>query len=585
MSKTIKLYPGDARIRLLEIESDSVQVAITSPPYYGLRDYKIIPSTWGGDPACEHEWTNNGSSRNKPDRAVTKKSANGSGAFGDERPRGDQLSKAARGAPVPLGDTCVKCSAWLGTFGNEPTPELYIEHFIEIFREVRRVLRPDGLCFVNLGDSYASDTKWGGTTGGKHAQGLHGTEVGRAKRVTGLKDKDLMMMPARCAIALQADGWYLRSQIPWIKHSTMPESVDDRPTTAVEYVFMFSKERYYYYDKFAIQVEASPDTHARYGRGRGHSTKVELADERVRTFGAHMPGAGFKASMNQRGESRQNSSFTEATSAEVVGRRNWRNSDLFLESLRGLIQDADGNPLALFVNPSPMSWQFCDDCKAIYSPADSSRLLRTWFCMACNVEIGNGDFKRIPKTDSRRRCSCGADQWKCKTWCACGSYQDWASHFAGFPELFVEPLIKVGSSEKGCCPECRTPYERIVEPTGEYAQLLGKTWADSELDAKEGRGHSVSKQREIKRSPSISSSYNTVGWKQGCECPPMEPIPCVVMDFFSGAGTTPLMSARLNRSSISIEIKPEYVQLSWRRIIEDNPLFNIVEIIDGRSTV
>ncbi len=113
-----------------------------------------------------------------------------------------------------------------GQLGLETTPEEYIAQMVAVFAEARRVLRADGSLWLNLGDSYANDGKWGGSTGGKHAQGLHGASgVGRGKRHTGLKPKDLIGTPWRVALALQADGWWLRSDIIWHKSNPMPEPV------------------------------------------------------------------------------------------------------------------------------------------------------------------------------------------------------------------------------------------------------------------------------------------------------------------------------------------------------------------------
>jgi DNA modification methylase len=141
--------------------------------------------------------------------------------------------------------------------GSEPTPDAYVARLVAVFREVRRVLRRDGTCWVNLGDSYANDTKWGGSSGGKYVAELHGpTGIGRGKRDTGLKPKDLCGIPWRVAFALQADGWYLRSDIVWAKPNPMPESVTDRPTTAHEYVFMLTKSARYAYDADAIREPA-----------------------------------------------------------------------------------------------------------------------------------------------------------------------------------------------------------------------------------------------------------------------------------------------------------------------------------------
>src|SRR5690606_5966837 len=118
-----------------------------------------------------------------------------------------------------------------GQIGLEPTPDEYVAQMVEVFRCVRDVLADDGTLWLNLGDSYANDGKWGGSSGGKHAAALHGnTGIGRGRRFTGAKPKDLLGIPWRVAFALQADGWYLRSDIIWHKPNPMPESVTDRPT-------------------------------------------------------------------------------------------------------------------------------------------------------------------------------------------------------------------------------------------------------------------------------------------------------------------------------------------------------------------
>jgi DNA methylase len=119
------------------------------------------------------------------------------------------------------------------------------------------VLRDDGTCWVVMADSYANDSKWGGTTGGKHAKGLHGAPVGRQKRQTGLKPKDLVGIPWRLALALQADGWTLRSSIIWAKTSCMPEPVTDRPGRSHEYVLLLTKKARYFYDREAVREPAT----------------------------------------------------------------------------------------------------------------------------------------------------------------------------------------------------------------------------------------------------------------------------------------------------------------------------------------
>ena len=182
-----KTLVGDCRHLLPTLATESIQCCVTSPPYWGLRDY-------------DHP---------------------------------DQI-------------------------GAEPSPDLYVADLVSIFREVRRVLRPDGTLWLNVGDGYARN----GGTGNCGPNAVVGnTRKLIQKRnckvpdVWGLKDRDLMGLPWRVAFALQADGWILRSKITWIKKTAMPESVKNRPTSATEEVFLFSKSPSYFYDPNGVREE------------------------------------------------------------------------------------------------------------------------------------------------------------------------------------------------------------------------------------------------------------------------------------------------------------------------------------------
>jgi DNA modification methylase len=155
---TVRIYTGDARTVLAPLPERSVQMCVTSPPYFGLRDYNVE-----------------------------------------------------------------------GQIGLEPTVDEYVSALVDVFREVRRVLKDDGTCWVNLGDSYAT------------------------KRAEDIKPKDLMGVPWTVALALRADGWYLRQDIIWHKTNPMPESSTDRCTSSHEYLFLLSKSARYYYDHNAIK--------------------------------------------------------------------------------------------------------------------------------------------------------------------------------------------------------------------------------------------------------------------------------------------------------------------------------------------
>jgi len=136
--------------------------------------------------------------------------------------------------------------------GQETTPEEYIENLVDILREVKRVLRDDGTLWLNLGDSYVGTGSKGKHKDNKDRKNRNGQEVAKNNKVKGLKPKDMVGIPWRVALALQADGWYLRSDIIWHKNNCMPSPVKDRPTSSHEYIFLLSKNQKYYYDNEAI---------------------------------------------------------------------------------------------------------------------------------------------------------------------------------------------------------------------------------------------------------------------------------------------------------------------------------------------
>ena len=249
---------GDCLSVMGGMEAGSVQCCVTSPPYWGLRDYGT--ATWeGGDEDCDHF-----------------KLAGGTGA--------QNLGKSAKASAanverssVPFREVCGKCGAHRvdGQLGLERTPEEYVGRMVEVFREVRRVLREDGTVFLNLGDSYSADKGQGKPSGpvaerrGNYYGGEHGEEMpdrsGWRESAWHLKPKDLVGIPWRVAFALQADGWWLRSDIIWAKPNPMPESVTDRPTKSHEYVFLLTKSARYYWDQEAAK-EAAVDPESYEGR-------------------------------------------------------------------------------------------------------------------------------------------------------------------------------------------------------------------------------------------------------------------------------------------------------------------------------
>lgn len=269
--ETNKIYQGDSLEVLKTFPDESVQTCVTSPPYFGLRDYGT--GNWiGGDTACTHRRESK-----KSDKTIT-----GHKNFTEMLGVGDAIQKSV----------CHYCGAVREDLqiGLEETPEAYVQKLVEVFREVRRVLRNDGTLWLNLGDSYASyrdgkatpDTTRGKETGTLVPKGSAKNRMASTFAGTNIKHKDLIGIPWRVAFALQADGWYLRQDIIWAKPNPMPESVADRCTKAHEYVFLLSKSPKYYFDSEAIKEPATSTDNSNRNRD---ITKLNNTPGRTRMAG------------------------------------------------------------------------------------------------------------------------------------------------------------------------------------------------------------------------------------------------------------------------------------------------------------
>ena len=242
---------GDVLERLAALPDESVNCVVTSPPYWGLRDYGT--ASWeGGDPDCDHKG---------PPMQSRRSTLAGNGHGGDK-----PLSPSLQAQAQPFRTTCAKCGATRvdRQIGLEPTPDAYVARMVAVFAEVRRVLRLDGTCWVNLGDSYAAGgngardpERWP-----KQSRNADGFRSTHSKKASGVKPKDLVGIPWRVAFALQADGWWLRSDVVWAKPNPMPESVTDRPTRSHEYLFLLTKSAKYAYDADAIREPLETAPHA-----------------------------------------------------------------------------------------------------------------------------------------------------------------------------------------------------------------------------------------------------------------------------------------------------------------------------------
>lgn len=682
----IKLLQGDCRVTLPTLPERSVQACITSPPYWGLRDYGTEPLVWGGEPEvqndCKHEfWAEPVTVPVTPlshcrlcgghahewgsvIRGVTKDAQHHPGHEGPAYQLQAEFQKTH-------GSFC-SCGAWLGNLGLEPTPELYIEHMVEVFRHVRRVLKNDGVLWLNLGDAYAGSGKgpsnslqsdasqmskqttnrgglvvsgksspaqqitrrrntgtgmyWcpdcnitrhisvlksgcpqcgetmvpvearqefinsrhnrpsNGLTGGKTTID---DEVG-GRGAPGYKAKDLMMLPARVAIALQQDGWYLRSQIPWLKRNSMPESVTDRPATAVEYVFLLSKSARYYWDADAVrqphQDAAGPPS--RFGN-------IGANGDMVRTTFALKPGA---RQYNPNG-------------------RNLRNADFFFQSWQGLLTE-DDEPLALIVNPAPLKMaHFASFPTKLVEPMVKASTSEKGECPECGkawvrvVERGGVD---APRGETEFRLNRGAGRigkgvdrelptgyspviattgWRPSCTHAAGGLVDEPDAF----EIVDSPTGSGGGDD----PTLTVGRRGMSRPRGEHEGVRQMTRYEQRRYAVQLRESVYREQMEHEAGAAFAHYLRTDrsgarpipqrllenwlqrGWLQQVGLPahtPPVPVPQTVLDPFSGANTVALVADRLGRNAIGCELKPDYVEMGETRLTGDAPMFMDVEI-------
>jgi len=250
------LYHGHVLNVLAGLPERSIQCCVTSPPYWGLRDYKLPPQIWDGESGCAHAWGLEERGKRK-DMKPTSESTSTSRVGTDER----------QGfGPPSGGHFCHLCGAWRGSLGLEPTVQLYVQHMVQVGRALWRVLRDDGTLWINLGDGYSHGgqdprdaARWP-----KQSRSNDGDRIQHAKSADrSTKPKDLIGTPWRVALALQDDGWYLRSEIIWSKPAPMPESVRDRPTRAHEHVFLLTKSPTYFYDADAVREPDKGTDHPR----------------------------------------------------------------------------------------------------------------------------------------------------------------------------------------------------------------------------------------------------------------------------------------------------------------------------------
>jgi len=473
---------------------------------WGLRDYQLPPQVWDGNPSCAHEW-----------EPHIQPAANG---LVNNVMQGDTLNETSATRKPKLSQFCAKCGAWRGSLGLEPTVGLYVAHIVEVFREVRRVLRKDGTLWLDMGDCYATGAGLVGSHPGGGEQGRRWKGVAmpqvpdrenpkanlpvgpmiQPNRMpqAGLKPKDLVLMPARVALALQADGWWVRSDIIWSKPNPMPESVTDRPTQAHEHILLLAKLDRYYYDADAIR-------------------EPSITGDLRRPYGSE----GMWQMDGRPPEQRHGGEM-----------RSWPKGWMVGEGTHGTIHP---------------------DGRTTQAEADE------YHRSARDKTSVPGEPNAFHPLGRNKR-----SVWEIAT----EPFPE--AHFATFPEKLVEPMIAAGTSERGVCPECGAPWRREVI-TSDPSSYQPKNWAGYAEKHKNPNAVSFGKS-ERSRHPShifaatIGKLRETVGWKPTCRCGREDTIPATVLDPFSGAGTTLLVVRRMGRNGVGIELSEPYCELTKRRI-------------------
>ena len=435
-----RILCGDVRERLAELPDESVHCVVTSPPYWGLRDYGVA-----------------------------------------------------------------------GQIGLEPTTEEYLAKMVDVFREVRRVLRRDGTLWLNLGDSYAASGKGGG------GNSIQPTNLGSllvAPYVrSGLPAKNLLGQAWRVAFALQEAGWILRSDIIWHKPNPMPESVQDRPTRAHEYLFLLTKSgsSIYWTHRGGMGTRAQPKPDYRY-------IHQETGEEVLALPTGAVPSEWQRVNL-------------------------WRGHDYFYDTdaiREEPVQPWHAPEIASRV-PDRRDYEMPDKQRG--HTRRHAGFNDRWDAMTRASQVARGANKRSVWTIASQPYT--------------------GAHFATFPEALVEPCIRAGTSERGVCPECGAPWRRKVN-----RQFLSQDDSSPERAVRDGMDAS----NGWNGFPRGTTNSTTVGWAPSCEHGGGEPVPAVVLDPFMGSGTVALVALKLQRRYIGIELNPEYVAMAEGRLRAEVPL-------------
>ena len=552
------LYQADARE--IPLPDASVHMCVTSPPYWGLRDYGL--GQWeGGDAECGHE------------RPFTDSTTLPNSGFTNNGHKNESWPN----------NTCGLCGAknTPAGIGLEPTLGEWVENIVAVMREVRRVLRDDGTVWLNIGDAYSGGGR------GTNPNGKQGTNVGtfglKRESGSGLASKNLMGQPWRVAFALQDDGWILRSAIVWHKPNPMPESVTDRPTSSYEMIFLLTKsgipQFWTHRDLPGQRTAPTPDY-----RWRDALTGIEFTDE-PDAYTEDMfpcPDCGGEGSITR--EAGQVSMFggvpamvKECAKCKGKGEiKRWKRSNL---------------------------WQGHDyfyDAEAVREPSKSPGRVVSYDGSQKTTAHENRTYPGATPKDT----VVGSHANVRNVWLIPTQGRPDA-HFATFPDELPRRCILAGTSEHGVCSECGAPWARVVESehrpnqsdnNGKHDGTLYRTVSGGvSNDARKRRtlgwqptcgcnaeckihkprnpqGKALTSPRQDGNSWNenegrgfIPKPKETMGWQPTCSCAATI-VPATVLDPFVGSGTTVAVAQALGRRGVGLDLNSEYLKIAANRI-------------------
>lgn len=558
----------------LPFEDKTFHCCITSPPYYGLRAYEGLrptvwpggsycaapgspptvlpgPLTWEALAQCEHVWATE-----RVAGEIGKGNwAQGVNGRGEVQPGG----VAAKREPIRTVTeraTCQRCGAWLGTLGNEETPAAYLFHLLLVLREIRRVLRDDGTLWLNIGDCYSQDGKWGGASGAKNYTSAEGG-YSREKPTHGYPAGTLLGIPAQFHMAAIADGWICRNDVVWKKDAPMPESIrgsrHEKARCKCAHRIAIGSDNPHRRDGGRGDVgghpwsQPDPACPSCHGTGRldtlvlrrgswRHTRSHEFLFMLTKTIDYWADGEAVKEkggaetgwnSQKRRGTHKW--TYTEANSDPKGGGFRGKGG-------LGIPTSGTRNPRSVLIPPP--------------TPADALTALVAWLQGEAPAVLAAYE-EALAQGNPGSVVSPSPSPFS-------------GAHFATFPESLVIPLIK-SSCPAQCCPVCGAGFAPVITSEG------GRDWHQDRMKAT-GLPGELAGANGYKRGQSHEPLNNTQrhtihAYLPTCTCvTALPPAPGICLDPFGGAGTVGLVARALRRNAVLLEASATYVQLSRERL-------------------